>query len=198
MTRGRIAALAASVACVFVPTPLATQTTRSASDTYVAPNGGSGRFPLSAGGRAAPLYVSAADYPGVVRAVRDLRTDIGRASSSEPAVAVDTAPNARHVVIIGTVGKSPLIDRLSRDGKLDTRGLAGRWETFVVQVVAKPQPGIDQALVIAGSDKRGTIYGIYDVSSQIGVSPWHYWADVPVRKQSALYVLPGRHTQGEP
>ena len=133
----------------------ARQTPAPAPDTYVAPNAGPGRFPLSANGRAAPLYVSATDYPGVIRAARDLRTDIGRASPTEPTMSVDTLPNARHVVIIGTVGRSPAIDRLVRNGKLDTRGLIGRWETFVVQVVAKPQPGIDQALVIAGSDKRG-------------------------------------------
>ncbi len=195
MTRLRtlsVAALACAVA------PFAAQSPAPTTDTYVAPNAGPGRFPLSADGRSAPLYVSSADHPGVVRAAGDLRADIGRASPAEPTVSIDTLPNARQVVIIGTIGKSPLIDRLVRAGKLDTRNLAGRWETFVVQVVSKPEPGIDQALVIAGSDKRGTIYGIYDVSDQIGVSPWHYWADVPVRKQPALYVLPGRHTDGEP
>jgi len=195
MTRLRalsVAALACAVA------PFAAQSPAPTTDTYVVPNAGPGRFPLSADGRSAPLHVSSADHPGVVRAARDLRADIGRASPAEPTVSIDTLPNARQVVIIGTIGKSPVIDRLVRAGKLDTRNLAGRWETFVVQIVSKPQPGIDQALVIAGSDKRGTIYGIYDVSDQIGVSPWHYWADVPVRKQPALYVLPGRHTDGEP
>ncbi|MFC7669511.1 glycosyl hydrolase 115 family protein [Hymenobacter humi] len=61
-----------------------------------------------------------------------------------------------------------------------------------------PMPGVERALVIAGSDKRGTIYGIYDLSQQIGVSPWYWWADVPTKQQPALYVLAGRHTQGEP
>src|SRR6185436_19895865 len=90
------------------------------------------------------------------------------------------------------------IDGLVRSGRLDTTGLAGRWETFVVQTVNRPWPGVDRALVIAGSDKRGTIYGAYNVSAQIGVSPWTFWADVPVRTRSALYVLPGRHTAGTP
>jgi hypothetical protein len=198
-TTGVTGVITLASACAFAAlAPLAAQTTQASSDTYVATSAGPGRFPLSVGGRAAPLYLSAADYPGVLRAANDLRSDIGRASSAEPTVSVDSVPNAGRVVIIGTIGKSPLIDRLVRDGKLDTRNLAGRWETFVVQIVSKPRPGIDQALVIAGSDKRGTIYGIYDLSAQIGVSPWHYWADVPVRKQPALYVLPGRHTQGEP
>ncbi|HEX8904318.1 MAG TPA: glycosyl hydrolase 115 family protein, partial [Longimicrobiaceae bacterium] len=107
-------------------------------------------------------------------------------------------PAAREVVLVGTLGRSPAIDALVRAGKLDTAGLAGRWETFVVQPVERPLPGVDRALVIAGSDRRGTIYGIYDVSAQIGVSPWYWWADVPVRRQSRLFVLPGRHTQGTP
>ena len=59
-------------------------------------------------------------------------------------------------------------------------------------------PGVRRAFVIAGSDQRGTIYGAYDVSKQIGVSPWYWWDDVPARHRDALYVLPGRHTQGTP
>ena len=59
-------------------------------------------------------------------------------------------------------------------------------------------PGIRSALVIAGSDKRGTIFGIYDVSEQIGVSPWYWWADVPVPHRAALFIKPGRYIEGEP
>ena len=171
---------------------------RLATDSYVSSTPRRDRFPLSADGRAAPLIVSANDHPGVRRAAADLRADIERASAGAPTLWVDSVPNARAVVIIGTLGRNPMIDRLVRERKLDARGLVGKWETFVIQVVAAPTPGIDHALVIAGSDKRGTIYGIYELSSQIGVSPWHWWADVPVRRQPALYVLPERHTLGEP
>src|SRR5262249_24471314 len=66
------------------------------------------------------------------------------------------------------------------------------------QVVENPWPGVRSAFVIAGSDQRGTIYGAYDVSRQIGVSPWNWWDDVPARHRDALFVLPGRHTQGTP
>ncbi|HEX6050807.1 MAG TPA: hypothetical protein VFZ21_16120, partial [Gemmatimonadaceae bacterium] len=196
MTRRRLA-LAASLACGF-PAAAPAQTSTPAPDSYVVPDAGPGRFPLAANGRPAPLYVSADDHPGVARAVRDLHADIGRVTGAEPPLSTDSVPNARHVVLAGTLGKSPVIDRLVRERKLDTRGLAGRWETFVVQVVPRPLPGVEQALVIAGSDRRGTIFGLYDVSEQIGVSPWYWWADVPIRKQSSLYVLPGRHTLGEP
>jgi hypothetical protein len=119
-------------------------------------------------------------------------------TGAAPAVTVGGSPSGRDVVLIGTIGKSATIDRLIAAGKIDGKALSGKWETFVTQVVANPAPGVSRALVIAGSDKRGTIYGIYDISSQIGVSPWYWWADVPVPQQTALYVLPGRHTQGTP
>jgi hypothetical protein len=197
MTRRRFVALVASTALLPIAR-VASQGRAPEVDAYVTPTPRADRFPLSTGGHAAPLYISAADYPGVLRAARDLRTDVGRVTAAEPVLSVDSLPNERNVVIIGTIGRSPVIDRLVREHRLDVTGIAGRWETFVVQVIAKPQAGIDRALVIAGSDKRGTIYGIYDLSAQIGVSPWYWWADVPVRRQSAVYVLPGRHTLGEP
>ncbi|WP_246558912.1 glycosyl hydrolase 115 family protein [Hymenobacter piscis] len=167
---------------------------------YISAKKSSGSFPLAVSGKAAPLYASAQDWPGVLRAARDLQADIQRVTQLTPTLTLttDKAPAGPEVVLIGTLGKSPLIDGLVKAGKLDAAGVAGKWETFVVQVVEKPLPGVAQALVIAGSDKRGTIYGIYDVSQQMGVSPWYWWADVPVTPQPALYVAAGRHSQGEP
>jgi hypothetical protein len=85
-----------------------------------------------------------------------------------------------------------------RKHKLDVSGIAGMWESAVTAVVERPMPGIRRALVIAGADKRGTIYGIYDLSEQIGVSPWYWWADVRVLHADALYVKPGRYVQPAP
>ncbi|MBV9880108.1 MAG: glycosyl hydrolase 115 family protein, partial [Gemmatirosa sp.] len=82
--------------------------------------------------------------------------------------------------------------------KIDVSAITGKWESFFLQTVDNPLPGIKQALVIVGSDKRGTIYGIYDLSQQIGVSPWVWWADVPVKRQASLYVLPGRRAESGP
>jgi hypothetical protein len=167
-------------------------------DSYLSPVAAPGRFPLVAHGAAAPLVVSASDHAGVLRVVNDLQADITRVTGVQPAVSVDLIPPRSEPVLVGTLGASPLIDRLVAGGKLDPTGLAGKWETSVQQVVANPVPGIRRALVIAGSDQRGTIYGAYDVSKRIGISPWYWWDDVPVRHQAALYVLPGRHTQGTP
>jgi len=85
-----------------------------------------------------------------------------------------------------------------QSGKLDIAPILGRWESFISQVITSPLPGVDKALVIVGSDMRGTIYGLYDVSEQIGVSPWWWWADVPVRKSDGVWALEGSKVQGPP
>ncbi len=102
------------------------------------------------------------------------------------------------MIVAGTLGHNAFIDQLVHERKLDVSRVAGRWETFLIQIVERPTADVDHALIIAGSDKRGTIFGLYDVSASIGVSPWTWWADVPVRRQPDLYVLPGAHSDGEP
>ncbi|MCI1186203.1 glycosyl hydrolase 115 family protein [Hymenobacter sp. DH14] len=154
-------------------------------------------FPLAAGGRTATIYASATDWPSVLRAAHDLQADVQRVTKLTPAFST-ARPAGKEVVFIGTLGKSPLIDALVQQKKLNVSAVAGRWEVFVRQVVENPMPGVARALVIAGSDKRGTIYGIYDLSQQIGVSPWYWWADVPVKPQTKLLIPAGRHSLGEP
>ncbi len=95
-------------------------------------------------------------------------------------------------VIIGTVGKSAAIDELAEKGVINVENIRGKWESFTIHIV-------DDKLVIAGSDERGTIYGMYDVSEKIGVSPWYWWADVPIGHADSLYVTLGKpYTEGEP
>jgi Glycosyl hydrolase family 115 len=102
------------------------------------------------------------------------------------------------VIIAGTIGNSTVIDGLVKSGKLNVTAIQGQWESFVSQLVKNPIAGCPQALVIAGSDPRGTIYGIYDVSEQIGVSPGYFWTDVPVKRNKDIYVLPNTKVQGPP
>jgi len=144
------------------------------------------------------LYVDSQDHAGVVRTVKDLQSDVTRVTNRTPKVTHEQTGLGKNTVIVGTMGKSPIIDQLIQEGKIDTTQIAGKWESFLIQVVPEPLPNVANGLVIAGSDKRGTIYGIYDLSAQIGVSPWYWWADVPVRHQPAIFVLPGRYIQGEP
>ncbi len=158
-----------------------------------------GALVLASAGSCAPLLISPGEWPGVHRAYTDLQNDLGRVTGTVPGLIISTkAPRSEFVVISGTVGRSALIDRLIKRKKIDVGDISSKWESFVIQTVEKPFPGVKSALVIAGSDKRGTIYGIYEISRQAGVSPWYWWADVPVRKSNGLYVIPGRHVWGEP
>ena len=165
---------------------------------YIASKKESGRFILTEAGNAAPLYVSSQDYPGVLRVLNHIQADIANVSNAKPEIHKDVIPPSKEIVIVGTIGKSPVIDQLIKENKLNVDGISGKWETYLITTIEKPFPNIDRAMVITGSDKRGTIFGLYDLSSKIGVSPWYWWADVPVKKQSNLYVLPGRFSIGEP
>jgi Glycosyl hydrolase family 115/Gylcosyl hydrolase family 115 C-terminal domain len=157
-----------------------------------------GSFPLVQNGTAAGVWVDPGDWPGVLRAAHDLQADLQRVTGIEASFSDGARPPSGDVVLIGTIGRSAAIDRLIRERKIDVSQMRGQWESTLTQVVAHPLPGIARALVIAGSDKRGTIYGIYDLSEEIGVSPWYWWADVTVEHKDALYVDAGRWVQGEP
>jgi len=150
-----------------------------------------GAVPLVEKGAATTILVDNADWPGVIRAAGDLASDVQRVAGVAPELSAGSVKPVAHAVIIGTLDRSPLIDGLVRAGKLDTAAIAGRWEAFTIAVVERPLPGVDRAVVVAGSDKRGTIYGVYEISEQIGVSPWYWWADVPVARREALYVRAG-------
>ena len=189
---------AGALAALWATAARAQVTGAPTSAAFVATTDAQDRFPLARDGRAASLVVSSVDFAGVTRAAIALRADVERVTGIAPAFSIDTLPSSGPVLLIGTLGRSPVIDGLVRSGKLDVRGLAGRWETFVIQTVKNALPNGRTALIIAGSDKRGTIFGIFDLSAQIGVSPWHWWADVPVPRHPSLFVLPGRHTLGEP
>ena len=157
-----------------------------------------GSLGLVQSGSAATIVVDSSDYPGVLRAARDLQTDIERVSGVRPVLAEDGKVPRGEVVLIGTIGRSGLIDRLIRDRRIDVSQIQGKWESTLTQVVEHPLPGVSRALVIAGSDKRGTIFGIYNLSEQIGVSPWYWWADVPPEHHQALFARGGRWVEGEP
>jgi len=153
---------------------------------------------LAGGGHCSPIYVDSADFIGVQRAATDLQTDVLRVTGCTPAIVHDAASLAGEAIVVGTIGKSGLVDRLVKEHRIDVRDVEGKWESNLTEVVVRPGGKLTRALVIAGSDKRGTIYGIYDLSEQIGVSPWYWWADVPVEHKDLLFVKAGRWIEGEP
>ncbi|MDR0505435.1 MAG: glycosyl hydrolase 115 family protein [Dysgonamonadaceae bacterium] len=129
---------------------------------------------------------------GVLQAVKNLQQDFRSVTGNSSSACLP------YSIIAGTAGKSATIDNLLNEGKIDKSTLIGKREKYVITTVNNPVSGMEKALVIAGSDKRGTVYGIYELSKQIGISPWYYWADVPVKQQENLYVKPGIYTEGEP
>ena len=140
--------------------------------------------------RGATIVYSEQEYEGVKMAIENLREDMKRVLGQVPAEAAD-APT----IIIGTLGKNKAIDQM----KLPD--LKGKREKFVITTVPSTGSATGRGgrqLVIAGSDRRGTIYGIYELSRQLGVSPWYWWADAPVARHNDAYVIPGTYTDGEP
>ena len=156
-------------------------------------------FTIAESNNIAPILISNNDHSSVLRVAKHLQQDLKNVTGIQPFLFNDqlnsTSPN---IIIIGTLGQSDIIDGLVKNNKLDISNLSGKWEKFVTQVVSNPMPGVDKALVITGSDMRGTIYGIYDLSNQIGVSPWQWWSDIPSKVEKNLYVDAGIHTRGEP
>jgi hypothetical protein len=169
--------------------------------------GSSGGYKLADRRGAPAIHVARYDYAGVIRAANDLAHDFGRVLGVNGTVKVSNATGAgetltvkdkKPVIITGTIGHSLLIDNLIKDNKLDVSKIEGKWESYISQVVKNPLDGLDWTLVIAGSDKRGTIYGLYDVSEQIGVSPWYWWADVPPKPKTNVWLGSDIKIQGPP
>lgn len=157
----------------------------------VCPLGRSTSLPLIRQGLPASVYVDAAADPAVRHAADGLRADLGRVGGRDAAKLDDLSAAHGPVVIIGVLGKSPVIDGLVRAGKLKVDNLGNEWEGFRQVVVEHPTPSIARALVIVGADRRGAVFGTYDLSERIGVSPWVWWADVPVTKKADLFITAG-------
>ena len=155
-------------------------------------------FPLVHQHRAAALYLDAHDAAVVRIATEALAGDVARVAGVRPTLRTSATVSAGPAVIIGTLGKSALVDKLMAAGKLSAAGVRGQWESYVISVVEQPLPGVPRALVIAGSDRRGTAFGVFEVARRMGVSPWVWWADVAPAQHAALYVQPGRVVQGPP
>lgn len=155
-----------------------------------------GSFTLADDENLAAIYVDQNDYWGVARAAHDLQQDVSCVTGRMPPITNRKDQIGGNAIIVGTLGKSALIAELISSGNIDVTAIRGKREFFLIQVVPHPWPGVHSALVIAGSDKRGTIYGIYDLSEQIGVSPWYWWADVPVAHRDEVFIRRGRYVQG--
>lgn len=150
-----------------------------------------GSFALVRAGRPATVLIDAAAGPAVRHAADGFAGDLARISGRPASRVTAASATSGPLVVIGVAGKSITIDDLVRRGKIAVADLAGQWEAYRQIVVDRPYPGVDRALVIVGSDRRGAVFGTYDLSEKMGVSPWHWFADVPVARRADLFVTAG-------
>ncbi|MGZ3882168.1 MAG: glycosyl hydrolase 115 family protein, partial [Flavisolibacter sp.] len=146
----------------------------------------------------ASIYFDAGDDWLVNKAATLLQGDIERVTGRKPAIVNNLASAGKNVIILGTLSGSPTLKRLVSSKKINPSTIQGKWEAFQLETIANPLPGIQQALVISGSDKRGMAYGVFELSKQLGVSPWYWWADVPSKKKEQAYVRKGVYTYNSP
>lgn len=142
------------------------------------------------------ILVDPADNKGVIIAANNLQADFERVCGNKPAIK-NEIPQTSRLVIAGTLD-SKFIGQLVKAKRIDGKQLKGKVEKYIMTTITNPFPGIEEALVIAGSDRRGAIYGIYELSEQLGVSPWYDWADVPVEHHNYAAIERGTYTAGEP
>ena len=154
----------------------------------LAASSGAGGFTLLAAGAAVPLVYDASDATVVGKAASLYADDVEAVGGVRPLVTQSISGISGPVILVGTLGGSPLIDALVTAGKLDVSGIRGNWECYRLARVINPIPGIPEALVVAGSDRRGTAYGLGAISEAMGVSPWTWWADVPPSNRPDIHL----------
>jgi len=185
-----IVSLAPFVLCWAVATTAFAQTSAEMPGVRISngPANGAGAMTLVNGNEVARIAVDASESDVVGLAAKLFADDVQRVTGKRPEV-TDKVAGGSNLIVAGTLGKSALIRTLADGGKLkglDT--LKEKWEGTLTEVVDKPFPGVERALVIIGSDRRGTAYGMMELSQKIGVSPWYWWADVPAAHHDALSV----------
>lgn len=156
---------------------------------------GAGKFTLIQNAKPTSILISPDDKKGIRIAAENLQADFARVCNNRAELL--TADAKGRCIIVGSLN-SQYIQKLVKAKKLNAADLKNKVEKYIMTTVQSPLPGIDEALVIAGSDMRGTIYGIYELSEQLGVSPWYDWMDVPVVHQDNLAINNGTYTAGEP
>ncbi len=165
--------------------------TKSISQYIISEKKEQGSFPLISLLQSASLYIDDNDDWLVQKSATLLQGDIEKVTGKKSGVISELSPIVKNIVIIGTVDKSSIIKKLVAENKLIVSDIQNKWDAFKIQVVPNPFPGVSNALVIAGSNKRGAAYGVFELSRQMGVSPWYWWADVPVKKKTELYIKAG-------
>lgn len=152
-------------------------------------------FTLVEGGEVTPILLDEKDDIGVAIAAKNLQDDFRKVTGMQAELLHSV--KGKRLIVVGSL-ESRFVKELVKTKKIDITSLEGKREKYLMRAVSRPFDGVDEAWVVIGSDKRGTIYGIYELSERIGVSPWYDWADVPVVQRKNLYIQRGEYTAGEP
>ncbi|WP_111307308.1 glycosyl hydrolase 115 family protein [Confluentibacter sediminis] len=155
-------------------------------------------FSIVDGVSTAKILYDASDYKLIEKSVIFLASDIEKVTGKKPEILSSSNQATGNLIIIGTIGKSAIIDKLIASKKLNVDAIRGQWERFIIQTVKNPLPNVKEALVVIGSDKRGAAYGTFTISEKIGVSPWYWWADVPAKKSDNLFIKKEKFTSKGP
>jgi len=151
-----------------------------------------------ASSQVASIYIGTNDDWLVNKTATLLQNDIEMVTGKKPVIVNDLLSVSKNTIIIGTIDGSSIIKKLIVEKKIDVSAIKGKWEAFQLQTISKPFNGVDNALVIVGNDKRGTAYGVFELSKQIGVSPWYWWADVPAKKKAEIFIKKGVYQYNSP
>nr|MBP7473609.1 glycosyl hydrolase 115 family protein [Prevotella sp.] len=160
----------------------------SCGQIYVKDSFTSNAFPICFSRGTSSIIVSPDEELSVKKTVGLFAEDLFRVTHTRAEIYTSKKYKGKEVIVIGTIGKNPFIDKLISKGKIDVSAIKNGWEQYIIQTVEKPQQGVDKALIVVGSDKRGTAYGVLSISEAMGVSPYYWWADVPVRHLSEVYL----------
>lgn len=167
------------------------------ADIAITNNDKPGAFAISTAKNTAPVFISPDEATVVKKVGMMFSADIGRVTGGNAKLNFDKKVNGKRVIVIGTIGQNKFIDKLIKAGKINVSSIRGDWEQYIIRTVRHPAKNIDEALVVVGSDKRGTAYGALTISEKMGVSPFYWWTDVPVRHHDAVY-LSGSETSKTP
>jgi hypothetical protein len=136
----------------------------------------------------ANIIIDATDYTLVKKAAQFLASDMQSVTNRLPGIGNSLDNSGVTAIVIGSVEQSSFIRQLVAENKINVKDIQGRWEAYKILSVKNPFKGIKQGLVIVGSDRRGTAFAVFELSKQIGVSPWYWWADVPVQIKKDIFI----------
>jgi hypothetical protein len=196
MSRYRLPLCLIAVLCV--PAAALAQAYSAVQSITLRATPASNSFLIANRASAAPIYIAPGDSQTLRTVAAAFAADVQQVTGAQPKL-VASLNNTQDPIILGTIGHSPIIDQLIREGRLHAAaGITGKWESAVVTIVHNPAPGLHGALVIAGSDRRGAAFALFSLSKAMGVSPWAWWADVPVQHRAAVYAPCGVYVQQPP